>query len=111
MTTHLSDQRRPTMSSAAIAGRQSRIGDCGSRVSLRKGLSMSNFRCNFIDECSRVIFTASVDAEDLEAAKHNAFDILYAEDRVRSSSVRGLEIWLGDRRLYPGGDLVSWPGV
>jgi hypothetical protein len=72
---------------------------------------MSNFCCNFIDECSRVVFTASVDAKDLETAKHHAFDILCAEERVRSSSVRGLEIWQDDRRLYPDGKLVSRPGV
>jgi hypothetical protein len=68
---------------------------------------MSVFRCNFIEECGRVIFTAFVSANDLEAAKHQAFDILCAKEMERSSSVSGLEIWQGDRRLYPDGAITS----
>jgi hypothetical protein len=62
---------------------------------------MANFRCYFIDGNGQVIFPADIDADDLDAAKHFAFDILCAEDTVRSSVVHGLEIWQGRTRLYP----------
>jgi hypothetical protein len=68
---------------------------------------MPNFRCYFVDGRGHVIFPVDIDAEDLEAAKHHAFDIICAEDMVRSSAVHGLEIWQDDIRLYPAGAYAS----
>lgn len=68
---------------------------------------MPSFRCYFIDILGRVVFPADIEAEDLEAAKHRAFDILCAEDTVRSSDVLGIEIWQDRTRVYPDGPSVS----
>jgi hypothetical protein len=68
---------------------------------------MPNFHCRFTGEGSHVVFQADFDAMDLEAAKHAALDILCAEATERSFRVRGLEIWQGDRRLYPVSDLPA----
>jgi hypothetical protein len=67
---------------------------------------MQGFDCCFIDKSGRVVFRAYVDAEDLEAAKHAAFNILYAAPAPSSCQVRGLEIWKGDCRLYPVSDML-----
>jgi hypothetical protein len=58
-------------------------------------------------ETSHVVFQAFVDAEDLEAAKHAAFDILCAAPAQPLARVRSLEIWQSDRRLYPISDLLA----
>jgi hypothetical protein len=68
---------------------------------------MPNFRCYFMDQRSHVVFSADVNAADLNAAKHQAFDVLHAEDMVRSSTVHGLEIWQGKTRLYPEAEKSS----
>jgi hypothetical protein len=52
-------------------------------------------------ESDQVVFQADVDANDLETAKHAAFNILCAEPAQRLFQVRGLEIWQSGRRLYP----------
>jgi hypothetical protein len=67
---------------------------------------MPSFRCYFTDSRGHIIFPADIDAEDLDAVKHRAFEILCAESSVRSSAVHGLEIWQGKIRLYPD-DAVS----
>jgi hypothetical protein len=68
---------------------------------------MPSFRCYFIDGRGHIVFPADIDAEDLDAAKHRAFDILSAEGSVRSSVVHGLEIWQGKMRLYPDDAVAS----
>jgi hypothetical protein len=68
---------------------------------------MQNFHCRFMGESSHVVFQAYLDAEDLEGAKHGAFNILCTAPAQHLSRVRGLEIWLGDRRLYPVSDLLA----
>jgi hypothetical protein len=68
---------------------------------------MPSFRCYFIDRRGHVIFPADIDAEDLDAAKLRAFDVLCAERTVRSSAVNGLEIWQGKVRLYPDSTVAS----
>jgi hypothetical protein len=68
---------------------------------------MQSFHCRFIGESSHVVFRANVDAKDLEAAKHAAFNVLCVAPAQRLSRVRGLEIWQGDRRLYPVSDPLT----
>ena len=64
---------------------------------------MPSFRCYFMDAKGHIILPADIDAEDLESAKHRAFDIMCSEEMVRSSSIRGMEIWQGKVRVYPEG--------
>jgi hypothetical protein len=68
---------------------------------------MPNFRCHFRDERGCPVFVKDIDVEDLDAAKHHGFNILCAENPLRSIEVRGLEIWQGDRRVYPVSDLLT----
>lgn len=60
-----------------------------------------NYRCYFMGESNRALFTAEIEAEGLEAVKHRAFDMLCSEYSARSMQVRGLEIWEGNQRLHP----------
>jgi hypothetical protein len=64
---------------------------------------MPNFRCYFMDASGHIILPADIDAEDLETAKHRAFDIMCSEETVRSSSIGGMEIWQDKIRVYPEG--------
>ncbi len=68
---------------------------------------MPSFHCRFMSESSQVVFDTDIDAKDLDAAKHAAFNVLCAEPVQRLSLVHGLEIWQGNHRLYPISDLPA----
>jgi hypothetical protein len=109
-TLRLRFERTAPICVPSITGRYSVVGCSELNVLLArwsKGVAMPSFRCCFIDRHGHIIFRADIDAEDLDAAKHRAFDVLCAEGSVRSSAVHGLEIWQDKMRLYPDSTVAS----
>lgn len=62
---------------------------------------MPVFRCRFLDRRGQTIFTAIATADDLEGAKHDAFDALCGKELSLIMNVHGVEIYKGEQCIYP----------
>jgi hypothetical protein len=63
---------------------------------------MSIFRCRFVDREGQTVFTTISNADDLNSAKHNAFDTLCGKDLSLVMKVHGVEIYKEEQCVYPG---------
>jgi hypothetical protein len=61
---------------------------------------MQDFRCYFLDNHEHILFPAEISAEDLEAAKRHAFNIVQEQPERHSVMPTSIEIWQGTIQLF-----------
>jgi hypothetical protein len=63
---------------------------------------MPDYRCYVLDEHQHILFPAEITADYLGAAVRHGLGVLYdAQTRNRFSEAASIEIWEGDKRVFP----------
>jgi hypothetical protein len=71
-----------------------------SRLKLRGGRILQDYRCYFLEDADHILFPAEISAEDLEAAKRHAFGIVREQPKEHSTILTSIEIWQGTIQLF-----------